>query len=102
MIHVIVTVELVEGTKDAFLEEFQKIVPVVLQEKGCLEYGPAVDANTDISAQAPVRADVVTILEKWTSLDALKEHLVAPHMVEYRPKVKDFVANSTLRIVEST
>ena len=100
MLHVIVTVEIVDGARDAFLDEFHKIVPVVLQEEGCIEYGPTVDSDTGISIQAPIRTDTVTIIEKWENNDALKAHLVAPHMVEYRPKVKDFVANSIARILE--
>ncbi len=53
MIHVIATIELHEGQRDAFLAEFRKIVALVLAEQGCLEYGPTVDAVTDLSAQPP-------------------------------------------------
>lgn len=99
MIHVIATIELREGQRDAFLEEFRKIVAPVLAEPGCLEYGPTIDAVTDIAAQPPVRADVVTIVEKWESVEHLKQHLVAPHMEEYRPKVKEMVLKTTLAIL---
>ena len=34
------------------------------------------------------------------TLAALKAHLVAPHMVAYRPKVKEFVLSSKLQILE--
>ena len=30
---------------------------------------------------------------------ALEAHLVAPHMMEYRPKVKDFVKKVSLQIL---
>ena len=98
MIIVIATVELAEGTRDSFLTEFHNIVPSVLAEDGCIEYGPTVDAETDLEKQSR-NANRVTIVEKWKSLDALKAHLVAPHMLEYRPKVADFVRNSELRIL---
>ena len=100
MIIVLATIELVEGTRDKFLEEFSKIVPLVHLEAGCLEYRPTNDVATDIPAQIPWRQDVVTIVEKWDSLAALKSHLVAPHMQAYRPKVKDFVKKSQLQILE--
>lgn len=100
MIHVIATIELAEGTRDAFLQEFHKLVPEVLKEDGCIEYGPTVDATTDIGAQRATGTDAVTVVEKWESLAALKAHLVAPHMEAYRPKVKDFVKNTTLYILE--
>lgn len=65
MIHVIATIELRPGTRDAFLDEFQKIVPLVHAEEGCVEYVPVVDIETGISRAAPPRANVVTIVEKW-------------------------------------
>ena len=100
MIHVIATIELHPGRREDFLREFHRIVPPVLAEQGCLEYGPTVDVDTGLSAKLPLRADVVTIVEKWASLEALKAHLVAPHMVEYRPRVKDMVIRTTLQVLE--
>jgi len=100
MIHVIATIELVEGQREAFLREFHALVPLVRAEQGCLEYGPTGDVRTDIAAQVPYRPQVITIMEKWTDVAALQAHLVAPHMLAYRPKVKDFVKNVTLQILE--
>ncbi|MFQ5733156.1 MAG: putative quinol monooxygenase [Planctomycetaceae bacterium] len=99
MIHVIAQIEIRSGTRDAFLAEFHKLVPLVRAEEGCLEYGPTLDAETDIDAQQrnPQR---VTIVEKWESLGHLKAHLAAPHMAEYRSQVADFVAGMTLHILE--
>src|SRR5262249_55936934 len=90
MLHVIATIELNPGTREAFLAEFRKIVPLVHAEEGCIEYGPTVDATTDLERQAR-SADTVVIIEKWTTLATLKAHLVAPHMTAYRPKVKDYI-----------
>jgi quinol monooxygenase YgiN len=100
MIHVIAAIEVAAGRRDDFLAEFHKVVPLVRQEQGCLEYGPAVDLATDISLQTPLRDHVVTVLEKWESLDALKAHLDAPHMAEYRERVEGLVAGLTLHILE--
>lgn len=99
MIHVIATIELAEGKRQAFLDEFHKLVPLVRAEEGCLEYGPAIDVATDIGAQIPLRENVVTVIEKWSGLPALKAHLVAPHMQEYRPRVKDFVKSTKLQVL---
>jgi quinol monooxygenase YgiN len=100
MIHVIATVELREGRRDAFLSEFRKVVPNVLAEEGCLAYGPAVDVPSGLSAQPAVRPDVVTIVERWESLEHLRRHVTAPHMLEYRPRVKDMVVATTLIVLE--
>jgi len=97
---VIASIELNPGTRDSFLRAFRQIVPLVRAEAGCIEYGPTIDATTDLPVQGPVRADSVTVVEKWESLEHLKAHLIAPHMMEYRPKVKDFVRSVKLQILE--
>ena len=99
MIHVIAQIQLHPGTRGQFLAEFHKIVPAVRDEEGCIEYGPTSDIATDIADQHRDE-NLVTIIEKWESLSHLKAHLVAPHMVEYRIKVRDFVASMALHVLE--
>jgi quinol monooxygenase YgiN len=100
MVIVVATVTCTSGHRHDFLAEFRRIVPEVLQEDGCIEYGPTIDTATDIGNQN-TDGNRVTIVEKWESVDALKAHLVAPHMKAYRPKVKNFVESSELRILEA-
>lgn len=100
MIHVIAAIEVNEGRRADLLAEFQKIVPLVRDEAGCLEYGPAIDAETDIAVQTGPRQNVVTVVEKWESLDSLRAHLEAPHMVEFRSQVKEIVIDISLQILD--
>jgi quinol monooxygenase YgiN len=99
MIHVIATVDLHPGKRDAFLAEFRKIIPAVKAEAGCIEYTPTIDAETTIPNHFRVGPDCVVIIEKWETLAHLKAHAVAPHMQDYRPKVKDFVKAMELRVL---
>jgi len=99
MIRVIAEIELGDGRREDFLSAFAQLVPKVLQEDGCLEYGPTVDLPTNIPAQPPVRENVVTVLERWASIEALEAHLMAPHMLEYRKAVGEIVIGMTLRIL---
>ena len=99
MIHVIATVELAPGTREKFLAEFRSVIPAVRAEAGCIEYGPAIDAETDIPIQFKIGADKVVVIEKWETVAALKAHGVAPHMQAYRAKVKDFVKSMELRVL---
>lgn len=100
MIHVIATVELASGRRDDFLQVFRGNLPNVLAEDGCIEYAAAVDAVTDIAVQIPIRENTVTIIEKWRDLAALKAHLVAPHMIAYREKLKDLVVRVSLQVLQ--
>jgi quinol monooxygenase YgiN len=100
MIHVIAAIEVKPGKREAFLAEFRKLIAPVRAEAGCLEYGPAIDLTSDIPGQIPQRRDVVTVVEKWQSLDALRAHLVAPHMNDYRERVKDLVVGLQIQILE--
>ncbi|MDP3039109.1 MAG: putative quinol monooxygenase [Deltaproteobacteria bacterium] len=100
MIHVIATIELMEGKRDEFLKKVQQLVPKVKAEKGCLEYGPAIDVPTSIKAQMPVRENVVIMIEKWADLKSLETHLSAPPMLEYREAVKGMVVGTKLQILQ--
>jgi quinol monooxygenase YgiN len=100
MIHVIATIEVRPGQREAFLAEFRQVLPAVLAEAGCLAYGPAIDAETGIDRQTRKGQDTVTIIEQWDSVDHLKAHLAAPHMLAYREKIKDIVLGATLHILE--
>ncbi|MSQ60598.1 MAG: antibiotic biosynthesis monooxygenase [Betaproteobacteria bacterium] len=99
MIHVIATIDLAQGTREAFLTEFRKLIPDVRAEAGCIEYGPAIDTETGIPTQAKVGADKVVVIEKWESVAHLKAHSVAPHMQAYRGRVKDYVKGMELRVL---
>lgn len=100
MIHVIATVELQPGKRAEFLAEFHRLMPAVHAEAGCIEYGPTVDAKIELPAPTALRADVVTIVEKWESHQALRDHLAAPHMADYRIRVRPLVKQVTLQVLE--
>jgi quinol monooxygenase YgiN len=98
MIHVLASIRIKDGERPAFLEIFKANIPAVLKEKGCIAYSPAIDAPTGLPAQE-LDASVVTIIEKWNSLDDLKAHLSAPHMLSYREKVKGLVDRVSLKVL---
>ena len=100
MIYVIATIEVAAGKRNEFVEAFRANVPNVLAEEGCIEYEPTVDLETELAVQPDVRPNTVIIVEKWESLEALNSHLVAPHMIRYREKVKDLVAGVSLQVVQ--
>ena len=100
MIHVIATIELRPGRREEFLTVFRDNLAAVRAEDGCIEYGPALDADTGIASQTLIGPDKVMVIEKWESVEALKAHAVAPHMQAYRATTKDWVLNTEIRVLE--
>jgi quinol monooxygenase YgiN len=99
MIMVIASIRIKPGTRADYLPILKALVPDVGKEEGCIEYLPAVDLDTKMPVQA-LDKDVVTILEKWESLEALQNHLGSAHMLEYRERVKNLVENVSVRVLQ--
>lgn len=100
MIHVIATIETAAGRRDDFLAAFGELVPDVRAEQGCLEYGPVIDLATSIADLPVPRENIVTVIEKWESVEALQKHLDAPHMARFRRTAKDMVLGISIRVLE--
>lgn len=100
MIHVIATIEATPGKREALLTEMRRLLPSVQAEKGCLEYGPAVDIASGLGVQAAPRENVIVMMEKWQDLDALRAHLSAAHMIEYRKKIEGLVSRVQLQVLQ--
>ncbi len=99
MIHVIATIELKPNCREAYLKVLQDNVPKVKAETGCLAYEPALDIDSGLPAQGPVRENVVTIIEAWESLEHLVAHIKTPHMLSYRDAVTDYVENVSIHVM---
>ena len=98
MINVIASICVKTGRLSDFLEIFKSNVPSVREERRCIEYFPAVDIDADLPPQS-LDENVVTIIEKWESLEALYDHLNAPHMLAYKEKVKDIVEGVSIKVL---
>lgn len=99
MIYVIASIHIKEGRLAEFLEIFKANIPVVLTERGCIEYEPTVDLATGLAPQE-LNDHLVTIVEKWESLEDLQAHLSAPHMLDYRDKVGGIVENVSVKVLQ--
>ncbi|MDA3918701.1 MAG: putative quinol monooxygenase [Deltaproteobacteria bacterium] len=99
MINVIASIHVKESKLEEFIEIFKSNIPAVLTEEGCIEYMPTVDVPTGLPPQE-LNSNVVTIIEKWDSLDDLKAHLSAPHMLEYREKTKGLVEEMSVKVLK--
>jgi quinol monooxygenase YgiN len=99
MINVLASIQIKAGKVSEFIEIFNTNVENVRAEDGCIEYYATVDLDADLPPQV-LDENVVTIIEKWENLAALRAHLTAPHMMTYREKVKDIVGNVSLKVLQ--
>ena len=98
MICVIATIKAKAGQRNALLACIKDNLSNVHAEIGCLEYQPMVDTESSLGAQQ-LDENIVTMVEKWETMSNLNAHAVAPHMLEYREKVKDIVESVSLKVL---
>jgi quinol monooxygenase YgiN len=99
MIHVIAVITAHPGKRDEILRHFRANVPAVRAEKGCIEYGGALDAEKALSFQTRWGPDSFLVIEKWDSMDSLKAHAAAPHMKAYAARIKELMASRVIYIL---
>ncbi len=100
MIHVIAIITAKPGQRESILTHFRANVPAVRAEKGCIEYGAAVDLDPALKFQTAFGPDTFVVVEKWESPDALKAHAAAPHMAAYAAKTRDSIASRAIHILQ--
>lgn len=100
MIHVIAVITAKPGQRETVLEHFRANVPAVKAEAGCIEYGAAVDVDTPAPFQTAWGPDTFLVVEKWQSMEALKAHAAAPHMVAYGARTREFIASRAIHILQ--
>ena len=98
MIHVIASIRVRQGQLASFLEILKPNVSIVREEKGCIEYVLTMDVDSGLPPQA-LDENGVTVIEKWDSLEALRDHLATPHMVAFHEKVQDMVEEASLKVL---
>ena len=98
MINVIASIHIKEGRRAEFIDIFKSNISHVVKEKGCIEYLPTIDVPSGLPPQE-LNDNVVTVIEKWRSLEDLHAHLSAPHMLAYREKVKDLVEKVSFKVL---
>ncbi|HXJ53051.1 MAG TPA: putative quinol monooxygenase [Burkholderiales bacterium] len=99
MIHVIAVLTAKPGKREEILGHFRANVPAVRAEKGCIEYGAAVDAENALKVQTKWGPDTFLVIEKWESMEALQAHAAAPHMAAYAAKTRELMASRVIHIL---
>ena len=99
MIHVLAIITAKPGLRKDILSIFELNVSFVKAEDGCIEYGAAVDAGDAPAFQTSWGPDTFVVIEKWESMEALKNHAVASHMAAYGAKTKEMIASRVVHVM---
>jgi quinol monooxygenase YgiN len=97
MVHVLAFITAHPGKRAQLLELFQAVIPTVREERGCIEYGVAVDVANADPAFGP---DTYVVIEKWESMETLKAHSVAPHMKAFGAAAGALIAKRAVHVLE--
>ena len=100
MVHVIAVITAKPGQRENILAHARANLAAVRAEKGCIEYGAAVDAEPPLKFQTAYGPDTFVVVEKWESPEALMAHAAAPHMAAYAGKTKEFIASRVIHILQ--
>ena len=72
-ISVVVLIEVIPGQREAQINAFKKVEPLVLGEEGCIQYELKADQDNE---------NRFVMIERWASADALAAHAVSTHIIE--------------------
>ena len=95
MIYVIARAEIMPEKFSAYVDELQRLVPLVRAEDGCLVYDPCVDLEGEGAGR------FITIIEKWASKEHWQSHMQTVHMADFRRVAKPWRVGNTVYAVTS-
>ena len=87
-----------EAATAEFIRIAKANLATVRAEKGCISYNLTEDCKEGAAA-ANARPNVLTFVECWESMEALQNHLAAPHMKAFMEKVGGLRTGKSLKIV---
>ncbi len=100
MIHVLAIITAKPGMRAQILEAFHANMAAVHAERGCIEYGPAIDADGVGGFQTKFGPDTFVVIEKWESLEALRAHAASPHMAAYAAQTRDLITSRVIHVLQ--
>ena len=77
------------GCKDTVIELSDDLIENTLCEEG----------NIDYQLLKSLNDNTLTFIEKWQSLDALKEHMASSHFQLFGSETEDFVEKMDIQVI---
>lgn len=90
MIYVIATIHTLPGKAAALILGAKPCIDATRREEGCISYDYVQDTE---------RPDVVMVVERWSSREALAAHFLVPHLKAWREARKPLVKSTKVEII---
>lgn len=100
MIHVISTIRVQPGKRDACLAVLHDTAAHMKTVPGCLAYNITVDLPSGLTAQGTLRPDAVTLVQQWENLEAYRAHLKSDYMQGFKDKIRFLVRSIRLQVLQ--
>ena len=91
-IMVLAKIEPKSGCSDSVVELSKELIENTISESGNIDYQLLQSTNEDY----------LTFIEKWESLDALKEHMASTHFVNFSDESKEFIENMEIQVLSAS
>jgi len=92
MIYVIATITTMPGMANALIAGARDCIDETRREDGCISYNYVQDTENP---------DLVQVIERWSSREALAAHLKMPHLAVWREKRKPWVSGVKVEIIHA-
>ena len=90
MIYVIATIYTLLGQAAALIAGARTCIDATRREDGCISYDYVQDTE---------RPDIVMVVERWSSREALAAHFHVPHLNQWREARKPLVRSTRVEII---
>ena len=100
MINIVAVITARPGKRAEIIAAFRGYLSTVSAEDGCVEYTPLVDTEgISRKFQTPIGADTLMVVEKWSDIEALKMHAVAPNTAAFTARIDQLAVTRVVHVL---
>ncbi len=92
MIYVIATITAEPGKGTQLIKAARNCIDATRREDGCISYDYCQDTDN---------LDMIVVVERWSSREALGKHFVAPHMETWRTERQGLLKSAKVEVIHA-
>ncbi len=91
-----------DGKRQEYLDSMRSFFTETLAKAGCLECEPAIDVSAPFEEALPADGNVVTFVEKWECMEALRAHVGSEHVQQALADCGHLIRRIDIQVLELT